>query len=299
MVTLVIDHAAKRETSTHPHEHGPAPVNTKPSPERVAMGRVTVHGVAISRKAIAAEVQNFPARNPGEGWREATRALVIRELLLQECARLDIQAEQMADADGRVETEEDARVRALFEREVAVPQANEDALRRFYDNNSRRFMTSPLFEADHILLAARRNDKESFAAALSKATALADILAKEPDRFDALARDHSACPSASVGGNLGQISKGDTTPEFEAALVALAAGEISKPVETRYGIHLIRMRRRIDGRQMPFEAVRDRIRDYLHDHVRQQATRQYIEQLIGRADIQGLDLNGSASPLVQ
>ena len=44
------------------------------------MPPVTVNGVTISRKAIAAEVQNFPARNPGEGWRAATRALGMREL---------------------------------------------------------------------------------------------------------------------------------------------------------------------------------------------------------------------------
>ena len=93
MVTLVIDHDAKR-TGGHPHEHGPAPVNTAPSPERVAMPPVTVNGVPISRKAIAAEVQNFPAANPGAGWKAATQALVIRELLLQEARRLEVPVEQ-------------------------------------------------------------------------------------------------------------------------------------------------------------------------------------------------------------
>ena len=113
MASLVINHgAARAATQEHPHEHGPAPVGTAPSPERVAMPPVTVNGVAIPRKAIAAEVQNFPARNPGEGWRAATRALVIRELLLQEARRLEIPVEQKTDADGRRETEEDAVLRA-------------------------------------------------------------------------------------------------------------------------------------------------------------------------------------------
>ena len=102
MATLVINHAAERAASSeHPHEHGPAPVSTAPSPERVAMPPVTVNGVAIPRKAIAGEVQNFPAANPGEGWRAATRALVIRELLLQEARRLEIPVAQQTDADGR------------------------------------------------------------------------------------------------------------------------------------------------------------------------------------------------------
>jgi peptidyl-prolyl cis-trans isomerase C len=300
MASLVINHgAARAATPEHPHAHGPAPVGTAPSPERVAMPPVTVNGVAIPRKAIAAEVQNFPARNPGEGWRAATRALVIRELLLQEARRLEIPVEQKTDADGRRETEEDAVLRALVEREVTVPEADETVLRRFYDNNRSRFLSAPLWEADHVLVAARRDDPAGFAAARDKASALAAILADDPDCFADLARDHSACPSAALGGNLGQIGPGDTTPEFEAAMVRLAPGEISGPVETRYGVHLIRLRRHVEGRQLPFEAVRDRIAAYLDEHVRRQASAQYIALLVGRADIGGIDLAGASSPLVQ
>jgi peptidyl-prolyl cis-trans isomerase C len=300
MASLVINHgAARAATQEHAHQHGPARVDTAPSPERVAMPPVTVNGVAISRKAIAGEVQNFPAANPGEGWRAATRALVIRELLLQEARRLEIAVEQKADADGRRETEEDALTRALLEREVKVPEADETMLRRFYDNNRSRFLSAPLWEADHILIAARRNDTGGFAAAREKASALATVLAGDPDRFADIARDHSACPSAALGGNLGQIGPGDTTPEFEAALTKLAPGEISGPVETRYGIHVIRLRRHVEGRQLPFEAVRARIAAYLDEHVRRQASAQYIALLVGRADIRGIDLAGAASPLVQ
>jgi peptidyl-prolyl cis-trans isomerase C len=300
MARLVINHgAARAATQEHAHQHGPAPVDTAPSPERVVMPPVTVNGVAISRKAIAGEVQNFPAANPGEGWRAATRALVIRELLLQEARRLEIPVEQKADADGRRETEEDALTRALLEREVKVPEADETMLRRFYDNNRSRFLSAPLYEADHILIAARRNDTGGFAAAREKASALATVLAGDPDRFADIARDHSACPSAALGGNLGQIGPGDTTPEFEAALTKLSPGEILGPVETRYGIHLIRLRRHVEGRQLPFEAVRERIAAYLDEHVRRQASAQYIALLVGRADIRGIDLAGAASPLVQ
>jgi peptidyl-prolyl cis-trans isomerase C len=298
MHTIIIDHAVKR-TATHPHEHRPAAVNTAPSPQQAAMPPVTVNGVAIPRRAIAAEVQNFPARNPGEGWLAATRALIIRELLLQEACRLDVPVKQHIDADGRFETVEDALVRALVEREVHVPQADEAMLRRFYDNNRRSFMTPPLWEADHILVAARRDDSGGFAAAREKASALAAVLSKEPDRFAELAQDFSDCPSAAVGGSLGQTGPGDTTPEFDAALRALEEGEISGPVETRYGIHLIWLRRRIEGRQLPFESVRERIERYLGEHVRRQAAAQYIALLIGRADIRGVALEGATSPLVQ
>ncbi|WP_051356382.1 peptidylprolyl isomerase [Azorhizobium doebereinerae] len=263
------------------------------------MPAVSVNGVSISRKAIAAEVQNTPARTPAEGWRAAARALVVRELLLQEARRLEIPVDQQLDTDGRRETEEDALMRALLEQEVRTPVADEEALRRFYANNLRRFVSPALWEADHILCAARRDDVAAFAAAREKAAHLAAELAVAPDRFDALARAHSDCPSAAVGGSLGQIGPGDTTPEFQAGLAGLAAGEISAPVETRYGVHLIRVHRRIEGRQLPFEAVRERIAAYLEDHVARSAYAQYVSLLVGRADIKGVALDGADSPLVQ
>ncbi|WP_429004346.1 peptidylprolyl isomerase [Roseixanthobacter psychrophilus] len=263
------------------------------------MPAVSVNGVPIPRAAIAAEVQNTPARTPAEGWSAATRALVIRELLLQEARRLDIPVEQKLDAAGRRETEEEALMRALLEQEVRTPDADAAALRRFYAHNLRRFVSPALWEVDHILCAARRDDRTAFAAAREKATLLAAELAAAPERFGALARAHSDCPSAAVGGSLGQIGPGDTTPEFQAALAALSAGEMSGPVETRYGFHLIRMHRCIEGRQLPFEAVQERIAAYLEDHVTHAAHAQYVSLLVGRADVKGIVLGGADTPLVQ
>ena len=263
------------------------------------MTRITVNGVAIPRKAIAAEVQNFPAGDAAASWVAATRALVVRELLHQEATRLEIAAEPETDAEGRTETAEDAQVRALIAREVRTPSADEAALRRYYEANRRRFVTSPLHEADHILIAADRNDGEAYAAARQKAAVLAEGLAVAPYRFAALAHAHSACPSREVGGSLGQIGSGDTTPEFEAALTALQPGEISPPVDTRYGVHLIRLVRRVEGRQLPFEAVRERIARYLVRHVQRHAMAQYVALLVARADIRGVAMAGAASPLVQ
>lgn len=268
-------------------------------PVRAPLPLITVNGIVIPRPAIAAEVQNFPARNPGEGWRAAARALVVRELLRQEAVRLGIAADQTTDADGRRETLEDALLRTLVEREVSVPEADETSLKRFYDNNQARFRTPALYEADHILLAARRDDAAGFAAAQTRATLLAGVLAGAPERFESLARECSDCPSASVGGNLGQIGPGDTTPEFEAALSAAGPDTIVGPIATRYGVHIIRLRQRIEGRQLPFALVRERIASYLDSCVRHRATAQYIALLAGRADIQGISLDGASSPLVQ
>ena len=109
--------------------------------------------------------------------------------------------------------------------------------------------------------------------------------------FAALAQEHSACPSAAQGGNLGQITNGQTTPEFERALLGLAPGEISAaPVATRYGFHIIRLERRIDGRVLPYEAVAERIADYLRESVQRRANAQYVARLASAARIEGIEL---------
>jgi peptidyl-prolyl cis-trans isomerase C len=61
----------------------------------------------------------------------------------------------------------------------------------------------------------------------------------------------------------------------------------------------LRVERRVCGQPLPFEAVHEKIADYLDDRVWRQAVRQYVGLLIGAADIKGVELQGSVSPLVQ
>lgn len=260
---------------------------------------ISVNGVAIAPEAVAAEVQNYPARAPGHAWKHAAEALVIRELLRQEVERLGLEAEPEVDSTGRRETLEDAAIRVLLGKEVALPTADEEALRRFYDRNARKFMSPALYEAEHILVAASSKDAAAFERAHEKAENIRGALDQAPGAFADLARAHSDCPSAKLGGSLGQVQAGDTTPEFDAALNELAEGGIAGPVRTRYGWHIIHLSRRIEGRLLPFEAVRARIKSYLELHVQHQAYAQYIQVLIGKADIKGLEPRGATGPLLQ
>ncbi len=114
------------------------------------------------------------------------------------------------------------------------------------------------------------------------------------EQFAALARAHSACPSASQGGNLGQITAGQTTPEFERALLALEPGSIGpEPVATSYGFHIVRLDRKHEGRDLPFELVAVRIAAYLQDCVQRRALAQYVARLASAARIDGIDLAGA------
>ena len=127
--------------------------NTLPKPKAIS-----VNGTLIPREVIAREVQNHPAEKPILAWQAAARALVVRELLLQESARLGIRSRAAARSRGRSETPEEAAMRALIEREVVTPDPDEAACLRFYEQNRQRFRSGDLYEAAHILIAAPSND---------------------------------------------------------------------------------------------------------------------------------------------
>ena len=261
---------------------------------------VRVNGAVIPREAIAREAQHHPAANPAAAFAQAARALVIRQLLIDEARRLELAPHPLDDGDGRRETDEEALMRQVVDREIRLPQTDEATCRRYFEQNRRKFRSPDIFEAAHILFAAAPGDRNARAKAKGDATAAIEALRREPDRFSELARAHSACPSAQQGGNLGQIVRGATTPEFDKAMAALGPGEMSQaPVETRYGFHVVRLQRRVEGADLPYEAVRDKISAYLDAAIERRALAQYVAILAGRADIAGVDFGDANTPLVQ
>jgi len=255
---------------------------------------VSVNGVAIARDAIQREMQHHPAQKPIAAWQRAARALVVRELLLQRARHLGLTPAPLSDSDGRRETDDEALIRALIEREVAVPEPDEETCRRYYENNKARFHSPEIYEASHILFAALPSDERAYGQTCANAEAVLAALQETPENFAAIARAYSHCPSAAQGGNLGQLAKGQTTPEFEQALMKLAPGELcAEPVATRYGFHIIRLDRKHEGRALPYEAVASRIADYLRESVCRRASAQYVARLISAAQITGLELEGA------
>ncbi|KZL28927.1 peptidylprolyl isomerase [Pseudovibrio sp. Ad37] len=260
---------------------------------------VSVNGVQISEQDILAEAQNHPAENPGQAVQAAARALVVRELLLQQAKALNIEAapEQMDDGS---ETPEDAAIRELIEQEVEIPSASTDECQRYYENNRTRFSSEPIYEASHILFAAGSDQHTARSIAKARAHDVIKLLQDKPEAFADLALEYSACPSKETGGNLGQLTKGSTVTEFEKALQSMQAGQMTgEPVETKFGYHIIFLNRKIEGNTLPFEHVEETIRAWLEAASWSKAVSQYITILAGSAEIKGIDLLGSDSPLVQ
>ncbi len=216
----------------------------------------------------------------------------VRELLRQRAAALGLLASSSEDEDVSRAIE-----RAL-EREVAIPSATEEECRRYYDAHRDSFRSGDLVFARHILFQITPGSPLDRVRAKAEQT-LAQVAAN-PKTFEESARTLSNCPSGQHGGNLGQIGRGDTVPEFEQALFADGwIGILPRLVKTRYGFHVVSVDSRAEGKILPFEAVRPRISDALTARVQETALRQYVRLLAGQADIRGVDLDPASTPLVQ
>lgn len=254
---------------------------------------IQVNDTPISEAAIMVEMQYHPADSKRTAMLKAAESLVIGELLRQRAAELGLEI----STENNVVTENNY-LDALLAREVLIPTATDVECEQYYKLNPQRFTSSPLLEVRHILLAAAPEDDS----ARVEAKTLSEILIQQLQQgtsFVEAARNYSACPSKETGGSLGQISRGQTVPEFERQIFSAEPGLMPQGIESRYGVHVVEVMRKVPGQQLPYSAVKQKIADYLNEKVRRKAVAQYIHQLIVQARIDGYDFQLSASPLMQ
>jgi peptidyl-prolyl cis-trans isomerase C len=237
---------------------------------------VTVNGVAV-------EAGRWPS----------LQIAAVRELLRQRAIKVGLLP---------AETDDEAAAGAAIERlladEVIVPTPTEGECRRHYETHLQEFQSGDLVHARHILFQITPSVSVPEIRARAE-RALSELLA-EPNRFAALAAQLSNCPSAQHGGNLGQIGRGETVPEFERVVFRLGAiGILRELVRTRHGFHIVAVDASIPGKTLPFAAVQERIAERLRTVVEERALQQYVSILAGQADISGVELAGVKTPLVQ
>ena len=249
---------------------------------------ISVNGKEITDDDVAQELPHHEsAPNPTQA---AVEALVLRQVLLD--------ASRQAGLLAANDAEEDVSIERLLAQEVKAPTPTEAESRRYYEQHPERFRSGDLVEASHILF--QVTDTTPLDALRIKAEDILQRVLADPACFAQCARDFSNCPSGEMGGNLGQLNRGQSVPEFERALFALASEATAKHlVETRFGLHIVRVDRKVEGEQLPFDLVKDSIAHFLTDYAATKATRQYLELLVGQADIQGIELQGAANALVQ
>jgi len=152
--------------------------------------------------------------------------------------------------------------------------------------NDKRGLETPVIvqqtHARHILI--RTNELVSESEARARLVGLKERLENKAD-FASLARANSEDSSAAKGGDLGWLSPGDTVPEFERAMTALKPGEISSPVKTPFGWHLIQVLER-RNEDMSKERQRFAARQALRARKSDEAYQEWVRQLRDRAYVE-------------
>ena len=172
---------------------------------------------------------------------------------------------------------ENKALRDVYWTQILTARISDEAAQAFYDEQVAGVEPQEEIKARHILVATEE-----------EAAAIVEELAAGGD-FEALAREKSTGPSGAEGGDLGYFSAGTMVPEFNDAAFALQAGEVSGPVKTKFGWHVIKVEDRRLQEVPAFELVLDQVISALA----QEEGRKLMEELRGAAAIEIVGAEGA------
>ncbi|SHJ49836.1 peptidylprolyl isomerase [Halodesulfovibrio aestuarii] len=136
---------------------------------------------------------------------------------------------------------------------------DEAAAEAYYADNQSSFRKEEQADASHILVALDENASDKEVAAATKKIEKVLKLARSGKDFGKLAKKYSEGPSAATGGALGTFSRGQMVKPFEDAVFSMKEGEISEPIRTRFGLHIIKLNKLEKARIPAFEEVKGQI----------------------------------------
>lgn len=255
------------------------------TPAAVAM----VNGVALHQPGAALSAEDLRQRACTELLRQAAQAAGL------------LGTDDEPAVDGAVSEAAAEAIDRLIEQQVVVPEPSIEACQRYYAANPSTFRVGERVLARHILFAVTPGID---VVALRKRAeiALLDVRCHDSksENFAEVARGLSNCPSGAAGGDLGWLEPGDCAPEFARELFGhIEIGVLPRLVHSRFGLHVVEVLAREPGTLQPFESVHPAVAQSLRQRTFVTALRQYLRLLAGAAELEGVDLDGADTPLVQ
>jgi peptidyl-prolyl cis-trans isomerase C len=242
-------------------------------------------GVLIAYRLLA---QESVTRNiaVSDGDVDARAAEIRKQFPSDQVFQQTLEQQHMTEAEFRDDVRQGLRITGLIDAELSArAPVTAEQVNQFYASNS--FQQGERVRASHILITVPENaDAAAKEAARAKATEILNQVKGGAD-FAELAKQHSQDPgSGPRGGDLDYFEHGQMVGPFEEAAFALAPGQTSELVETRFGYHIIKVVDKQAARTIPLEEVRGRIEEYLRDQNREQQTQVFINALRTKAQIE-------------
>ena len=235
-------------------------------------------GRTITSTDLVNELERLPAPSrvyltQPDRRRQFVENMIMNDLLFREGEQLGI------ENDPEIERQvSDLRKRLVVQRVMrkyqTPPTITDEEVRAYYDANPDLYSTTQV-AASHILVKDEETAKQIYAE-----------LQQHPDRFAAIATEKSTdTGSAKKGGELGLFGQGRMVPEFDKVAFSLKVGQISEPVKTRYGYHIIKVTDRKEGERKPFDQVKEQIRTTLRNQRLQAQVDGHFAELKKDADV--------------
>ena len=208
-----------------------------------------VNGKKIYRNDVISFMQNIEggARFQNEeGIKVLTDEMINQEIVLADAYKNKLDDDEEFKNELNLVKENMLKNYAMHKIFESV-NPTEDDLKAYYEANKELVIPQKTYTASHILV-----DDEQ------KANDIYDEIDEGLD-FKEAAKKYSKDPSAASGGSLGTFPKGVMVKEFQDGLDSLEVGEISKPVKSQFGYHLIKLEDVNSAEDKPFEEVRDQV----------------------------------------
>ena len=170
---------------------------------------------------------------------------------------------------------------------MGASEVTDEDLERYYRDNQRRLTLPEQVRVRHILLTWKPMGKQDDRAFIREQMQPILKRARDGEDFAALAREFSDdYATRQAGGDTGFFHRGEMAPAFEAAAFALQPGEISEPVETPFGVHIIKLEERRKEELLALDDIRDQLREHIRNEQAEAAVRAEIDRLKADAEIQ-------------
>jgi peptidyl-prolyl cis-trans isomerase C len=171
--------------------------------------------------------------------------------------------------------------------QVKSPEITDDQAKTFYESNIKEFEQPETVKATHILFMVEPDAPADVVKQKEEAAAKAAQRAAAGEDFTKLAKELSEEPGASEsGGDLGFFPKDRMVPEFADAAFAQKVGDISKPVKTQFGWHVIKVTDKKAAGTVPFEQVKEQVVSYLKSNNQREAVQAVLNKLKESAKIE-------------
>lgn len=176
---------------------------------------------------------------------------LLEQLVLEEMLYTEAKTEKLEESQEYLTALEQLKKSLLAQFYVSKIMKNvevtEEEVKEYYEKNKATFVTGEKVKASHILVKTEE-EANKILEEINGGLSFADA-----------AQKYSSCPSKQAGGSLGEFGKGQMVPEFEKAVFAMELGEVSKPVKTQFGFHLIRLDAKQDNKELSFDEVKAEI----------------------------------------